>query len=59
MSEEDRNRFLAGRLDTLAVCYHMNGQRALAIKTIKRCIELDPGEQTYQDRLAYFEKNKK
>lgn len=41
-------------LDTLACCYFMNGKLDEAVSTITRCIELQPQEPTWQERLALF-----
>ncbi len=41
-------------LDTLACCYFMNGKLDDAVSTIRHCIELQPLESTWQERLELF-----
>jgi len=45
----------AAYLDTLAEIHFQRGNRAEAIKTIKRCIELSPSNKYYQRQLKRFE----
>ena len=49
---------LAALLDPLACCYYMNGKHALAVRTIERCIELDPEESAYTLKLEIFRARK-
>ncbi|WP_148618657.1 tetratricopeptide repeat protein [Mariniblastus fucicola] len=44
----------AGYLDTLAELYHVNGQRDLAISTIRRAIEINPMRAYYHEQLKKF-----
>ncbi len=43
-------------LDTYACCLFMNGKKEEALKQIARCIELDPKNDDFKDRLAEFQK---
>lgn len=43
-------------LHTLACCLFMNGRKEDALKQIARCIELDPTNETWKERLAEFQK---
>jgi thiol-disulfide isomerase/thioredoxin len=43
-------------LDTYACCLYMNGKKDEALKQLARCIELDPKNDDYKDRLAEFQK---
>ena len=47
---------LAQYLDTLACCHFMAGDRAKARELMKRCIELSPEVQEFEERLALFER---
>ncbi len=44
----------AGYFDTLATLYHVNGDHDLAIKTIRRAIELNPMRDYYREQLEKF-----
>ena len=39
-------------IDTYACCLHMNGKKEEAVKQIQHCIELEPDNQQWKDRLA-------
>jgi len=41
-------------LDTLACCYHVNGEYTRAIEVIRRCIAIDPRNDTWKRRLESF-----
>jgi len=41
-------------VDTLACCLYASGKRDEAIETAKRCIELDPQNSEWRERLAGF-----
>lgn len=45
----------AGYLDTLAVCYHMNGERDRAVETAEAVVALLPENQEYRERLAMIQ----
>jgi Flp pilus assembly protein TadD len=44
----------ASVIDTLACTLHMNGQVEEAVKTVKRCLELEPDNAEWQRRLEEF-----
>lgn len=44
----------AGYFDTLAELYHIDGQNDMAIKTIRRAIEINPMRDYYTDQLKKF-----
>ena len=44
----------AGHFDTLAQLYHVDGQHDLAIKTIRRAIEINPMRNYYAEQLKKF-----
>lgn len=46
--------YVARQLDVLARCYFMNGKKALAVRTVGRSIELDPGVSDHQALLDFF-----
>ncbi len=49
----------AGYYDTLAELYHLSGDNDLAIKTIRRAIELNPMRVYYREQLKKFQIAKK
>jgi len=50
---------VAGHRDTLAELYHVDGQHDMAIKTIRRAIEINPMSANYIKQLKKFEDAKK
>lgn len=44
----------ASYLDTLACCCYMNGHRNRAQWLLRRCVELDPDEPAYKERIEQF-----
>jgi tetratricopeptide (TPR) repeat protein len=45
----------AGYLDTLAEVYYQRGDKAQAIKLMKKCIELNPASSYYKKQIKRFE----
>ena len=45
----------AGYLDTLAEVYYQRGDKAQAIKLMKKCIELNPASTYYKKQIKRFE----
>lgn len=43
-------------VDTLACCLFLLGKHELALAQVRRCIELDPENPTWRERLAEFER---
>ena len=48
----------AGYFDTLAELYHIDGQNEMAMKTIRRAIEINPMRDYYREQLQKFEEAK-